>query len=42
MTLKKGEKYKCEKCGMVVTVNSPCTCETCNITCCGASLKKIK
>jgi len=42
MVAKKGEKYKCKRCGMVVTVNSPCTCKTCNIKCCGISMIKIR
>jgi len=37
-----GEKYKCEKCGLVVTVDNNCDCETCDIVCCGEALKKVE
>jgi hypothetical protein len=39
---KKGEKYKCEECGLVVLVEDPCGCEDCDIICCGAPLKQVK
>ena len=38
---KKGEKYKCEKCGLVVTIDSDCSCAVCDLICCGEPLKKI-
>ena len=38
---KKGEKYKCERCGLVVTIDEDCTCAVCDLICCGAQLKKI-
>ncbi|TKJ26548.1 MAG: desulforedoxin [Hadesarchaea archaeon B3_Hades] len=38
---KKGEKYKCEKCGLVVAVDSDCNCEVCDLICCGEPLKKV-
>jgi hypothetical protein len=39
---KKGEKYKCDECGLVVLVENPCGCEDCDIICCGAPLKQVK
>ena len=27
MAKKKGDKYKCEECGLVVVVEDPCGCE---------------
>jgi len=40
--VKKGKKYKCASCGLVVTVDKPCDCATCDVTCCGAPLKEVK
>jgi len=37
---KKGEKYECETCGIVVTVDEECGCEVCDLVCCGAPMKK--
>jgi hypothetical protein len=39
---KKGERYKCEDCGLVVLVEDPCGCETGEILCCGAPMKAVK
>lgn len=39
--MKKGEKYKCEKCGPTMTIDSDYTCAVCNLICCGAQLKKL-
>jgi hypothetical protein len=39
---KKGEKYKCEECGLVVLVEDVCGCEDCDIVCCGAPMKQVK
>jgi hypothetical protein len=39
---KKGEKYKCEECGLVVVVEDPCGCEPCDLICYGAPLKPVK
>jgi len=41
MAAKKGEKYKCEKCGLLVTIDNDCNCEVCDLVCCGEALKKI-
>lgn len=42
MAKKKGEKYKCEECGLVVLVEDVCGCEECDIICCGVPLKQVK
>jgi hypothetical protein len=38
---KKGNKYKCEECGVVVVVDEPCGCEPCDLVCCGVPMVKI-
>jgi hypothetical protein len=39
---KKGEKYKCEECGLVVLVEDPCGCEPCDLICCSKPMKPVK
>ncbi len=39
---KKGEKYKCEECGLVVIVEDPCGCETTELVCCSEPMKPVK
>ena len=39
---KKGEKYKCEDCGLVVLVQDPCGCEIDELVCCGTPMKQVK
>ncbi len=39
---KKGEKYKCDECGMVIVVEDACGCEECDVVCCGAPMKPVK
>ena len=39
---KKGEKYKCEECGLIVVVEDPCGCETIELICCEAPMKPVK
>jgi hypothetical protein len=39
---KKGEKYKCEECGLVILVEDVCGCDDCDIVCCGAPMKQVK
>lgn len=40
---KKAKKLYCEKCGLVVTVNTGCGCvEKCDLICCGEQLKEKK
>jgi hypothetical protein len=42
LTKKKGEKYKCEECGLVVIVEDPCGCETVELLCCETPMKSAK
>jgi hypothetical protein len=42
MAKKKGEKYTCEECGMVVIVEDVCGCEECDITCCDVPMVQVK
>lgn len=39
---KKGERYKCEECGLVVFVEDVCGCEECDIVCCGTAMQQVK
>ncbi len=39
---KKGEKYKCEECGLVLLVEDVCGCDDCDIVCCSVPMKPIK
>ena len=40
---KKGEQYKCDECGLVVMVETPCECdETCELICCEEPMKPVK
>ena len=39
---KKGERYKCENCGLVVLVEDVCGCNDCDIVCCAAPMKKVE
>ena len=39
---KKGDKYKCEECGMVVVVDDACGCASCDLICCGTPMKPAK
>ena len=41
MVAKKGEKYKCEECGLVVLVDEDCGCAVCDIVCCDVPMKKV-
>lgn len=42
MAKKKGTKYKCIECGLVVVVDDPCGCPTCELVCCGVPMKEVK
>lgn len=42
MATKKGEKYKCEECGLVVVVEDPCGCEAVELICCETPMKPVK
>jgi hypothetical protein len=39
---KKGEKYRCSECGLVVMVDNTCGCSECDIVCCGEPMKPVK
>jgi hypothetical protein len=39
---KKGEKYKCDECGLIVVVEDPCGCETVGLLCCEVPMKPVK
>jgi hypothetical protein len=39
----KGEKYKCDECGLVVLVEDPCECgDECELICCEQPMKPVK
>lgn len=39
----KNERYACETCGLVVSVDETCGCvDTCDIVCCGSEMKLKK
>lgn len=37
---KTGDRYVCDECGMVVSVEEPCTCDACGIVCCDVPMVK--
>ncbi|MBE0432891.1 hypothetical protein IBX73_05420 [candidate division WOR-3 bacterium] len=40
---KKGDKYECGVCGLVVTIDKKCGCTgTCEIMCCEKPMKKVR
>jgi hypothetical protein len=42
-TMKKGSKFACRTCGLVVSVDEVCGCvEVCDIVCCGEQMKPKK
>lgn len=36
--VKKGDKYTCDSCGMVIAVDDPCGCDDCSLVCCGQDM----
>ena len=41
--VKKGDVYKCDVCGLAVTVDNVCGCvDTCDIICCEKQMKATK
>jgi hypothetical protein len=42
MAKKKGEKYRCDECGLIVVVEDPCGCETVELLCCAVPMKPAK
>jgi len=37
---KKGDKYKCDSCGIVVVIDEDCGCTECDLVCCEGSMEK--
>lgn len=37
----KGDKYTCDACGMIITVDNDCSCEPCGITCCDQDMRLL-
>ncbi len=37
---KKGDRYVCDECGMVISVDEPCGCDACEIVCCDVPMVK--
>jgi len=38
--VKKGDKFQCGDCGMVVSVDKTCSCmDSCDLICCGKPMK---
>jgi hypothetical protein len=42
LATKKGEKYMCEECGLIVVVDDPCACEPVELVCCNVPMKPVK
>jgi len=42
MVKKKGAKYECGECGLVVVVDEPCGCGACELICCEVPMKEVK
>lgn len=38
---KKGDKYKCNECGVVMVVEDPCSCSPCDLICCGVPMEQV-
>lgn len=38
---KKGMEYVCDSCGMVLVVKEACSCDCCDIICCGQDMKVL-
>ncbi len=39
---RKGTKYECGECGVVVAVDKDCACAPCDLICCGVPMKEVK
>jgi hypothetical protein len=37
---KTGDRYVCDECGLIISVDEACGCETCEIICCDAPMEK--
>jgi len=42
MAKKKGAKYECGECGLVVVVDEPCGCVACELICCEVPMKQVE
>ena len=43
MAKKKGEKYECPECGLVVVIEDDgCVCEECDVVCCDVPMELVK
>jgi hypothetical protein len=42
MAKKKGAKYECGECGLIVVVDEPCGCTACELICCEVPMKQVK
>jgi len=42
MAKKRGAKYACGECGLVVVVDDPCGCAACELICCSVPMKEVK
>lgn len=38
---KKGNKYVCDSCGMIVAVDTECDCDPCGMSCCGSDMRLL-
>lgn len=42
MAKKKGSKWECGECGLVVIVDDPCGCASCELLCCEVPMSEVK
>lgn len=41
--VKKNQKYECQECGLVISIDECCGCaDYCDLMCCGAPLRLVK
>jgi hypothetical protein len=38
----RGDKFHCNECGLIVTVDEACGCAVCDIICCGTEMQPTK
>lgn len=38
---KKGMKYVCDSCGIILSIEKTCDCSLCDIICCGQDMKVL-
>jgi len=38
---KKGAKYVCDTCGVILSVDKACECDPCDVTCCGDAMRFV-